>query len=80
MVHARSGPAVALLFALALVMPTAGCSSSEPGPNGSGGTLQVYADPHKHFTLENPLSWTVSVGDDVQVRDTAHASSFARSS
>lgn len=71
MLRARSGAAVALLFALALVMATAGCSSSEPGSDGSGGTLQAYADPDNLFTLEKPPSWTVSVGDDVQVRDTA---------
>jgi hypothetical protein len=36
-----------------------------------GGNLQTYTDPSNLFTLEKPASWTVTVGDDVQVKDTA---------
>jgi hypothetical protein len=62
---------VAVVIAVALVMATAGCSSSETASTAGTGALQAYTDPGNLFTLEKPASWTVAVGDDVQVKDTA---------
>lgn len=66
------GPTAALLVTIALVMATAGCSSTDTRTTSTAGSgaLQAYSGPDNLFTLEKPASWSVSVGDDVQVRDT----------
>lgn len=51
-------------------MATGGCSSSETQTTSTG-ALQAYTDASNLFMLEKPASWTVTVGDDVQVKDTA---------
>ena len=65
----RTVSVAALLFAVALVMATAGCSSETQ--TASAGSLQTYTDANNLFTLEKPASWTVAVGETVQVKDTA---------
>ena len=58
-----------VLLVLALSLATAGCSSSsEKEMTAGAGALQTYSDPAHLFSVAKPASWTVSIGDDVQVR------------
>ncbi|MEN6518729.1 MAG: hypothetical protein ABFC38_11240 [Methanospirillum sp.] len=68
MVHLRTVSLAAVL--LALVIASAGCtSSSNQGGGTTGyGPLQTYSDQDHLFSVQKPPTWTVTVGDDVQVK------------
>jgi hypothetical protein len=68
----RTAPAIVLL--LVAVMLISGCtapSSQGSSSNSGNAALQTYSDPNDLFTVKKPSSWTVTVGDDVQVKNTA---------
>ncbi len=62
------------LLLLTVVLVTAGCTSStSQGGTTGNGALQTYSDPNHLFSVQKPSSWTVSLGDDVQVKAPADA-------
>lgn len=66
----RTVSVIALLLLAVLI--TAGCTApaNRDGVGSTGdAALQAYSDPEHLFSLKKPASWTVTVGDEVQVRN-----------